>query len=92
MSLRMWTKYLLEEKVTTRPVDDEGRREQVPCRVEERLPTAPWGEAYRLLRQRGLCIEQKTFLFKLVQLGASQSDPAEHCAHCALCALWASKV
>jgi hypothetical protein len=66
MSVKMWTRYLLEETVTTRPVDDEGRREQVPCRVEEKLPTVPWGESYRLLRQKGISVQHKSFLYKLV--------------------------
>ena len=66
MTIKMWYNYLLEETVTTRPVDDEGRREQVPCRVEERLPTAPWPEAYRLLRLKGISVQHKSFLYKLV--------------------------
>ena len=53
MALKMWCSPLLEEKVTTRLLTNEGRREQVPCRVELALPTAPWAESYRLLYPEG---------------------------------------
>ena len=62
----MWYSYLLEQTVTTRQIDEEGRREQVPTRVEEKLPSTPWGESYRLSRLKGLSPDHKSVLFKLI--------------------------
>ena len=63
MALKMWCSPLLEEKVTTRLLANEGRREQVPCRVELALPTAPWAESYCLLCQKGPSPQMKSTLF-----------------------------
>ena len=49
-----------------REVDDDGRRELVPCRVEEHEPEVCWSESYRLLRLKGLSPDQKSLLFKIV--------------------------
>ena len=34
LSVNQWYQYLLETQVTTCVIDDEGRREQIPNRVE----------------------------------------------------------
>ena len=66
MTTKEWYRFLLEENITMREVDADGRRELVPCRVEEHAPEVSWSESYRLLRLKGLCPEQKSLLFKLV--------------------------
>ena len=66
LSVNQWYQYLLETQVTTRVIDDEGRREQIPNRVEELSPTTQWGEVYRLSRLHGLSPSSKSFLFKLI--------------------------
>jgi hypothetical protein len=38
MSVKEWYLLLLEQNVTKREVDQEGRLELIPCRVEERNP------------------------------------------------------
>ena len=53
MTAKEWHKFLLEENVTMRAVDDDGRRELVP-------------ESYRLLSLIGLSPDQKSLLFKIV--------------------------
>jgi hypothetical protein len=66
MTIKEWYRFLLEEKLTTREVDDAGRRELVPCRIEEHHPTVCWPESYRLLRLKGLSPDPKSILFKLI--------------------------
>ena len=66
MSVKDWYKLLLERNVTTREVDQEGRRELVPCKIEERNPTIAWSDSYRVSRLKGLSPDSKSFLFKLV--------------------------
>ena len=48
MSVKQCYTYILERDVIERDIDDEGRRELIPCKVEERDPSAPWMESYRL--------------------------------------------
>ena len=57
MSVKQWYTYLLESKVTMREIDQEGRTEIIPCKVEQRDPAVLWGESYRLSRLRGLSPE-----------------------------------
>ena len=52
--------------MTTREIDQDGRRELIPCRIEELSPTLQWGESYRLSRLHGLSPTSKSFLFKLL--------------------------
>ena len=66
MSMREWYKFLLEENMTMRDIDDEGRKELVPCRVETSDNNYLWSEAYRLSRLRGLTPLEKSNLFCLV--------------------------
>ena len=66
MSVKQWYSYLLEQMVTTREIDQEGRRELIPSRIEELSPSTQWGEAYRLCRLHGLSPSAKSFLFKLL--------------------------
>ena len=49
-----------------REVENEGRTELIPCKVEEREPTVFWSESYRISRQHGLSPQSKSFLFKLI--------------------------
>ena len=50
MSVKEWYRYLLERNVVKRKIDEDGRQELIPCKIEERLPDVPWGESYRLSR------------------------------------------
>ena len=49
-----------------RDIDDDGRKELVPCRVEEREPDVHWSESYRILRLKGISPSQKSLLFCLI--------------------------
>ena len=62
MSVREWYKLLVEKNVTRRIIDEEGRTEPIPCKVEERNPGSHWGESYRLSRLKGISPEDKSFL------------------------------
>ena len=66
MSMREWYKYLLEENVTMRDIDEEGRRELVPCRIELAHRNTSWDESYRLSRLRGLTPAEKSLLFCII--------------------------
>ena len=66
LTVKQWYSYLLEKLVTMREVDQDGRQELVPNRIEESFPTIQWGEPYRLSRLQGLSPSSKSFLFKLV--------------------------
>ena len=46
MNMRDWYNYLLEENVTKRDIDDEGRKELVPCRVEAADISYLWSDCY----------------------------------------------
>ena len=66
MSVRQWYLLLLETNVTKREVDQEGRMELIPCRVEEKNSEVCWSESYRISRLPGLSPDSKSFLFKLI--------------------------
>ena len=66
MSVKEWYLLLVEQNVTKREVDQEGRMEMIPCRVEEKYPEVCWPEVYRISRLPGLSPDSKSFLFKLI--------------------------
>ena len=66
LTVKQWYNYLLEKLVTTREIDQEGRRKLIPNRIEEMSPESQWGESYRLSRLHGLSPVSKSFLFKLI--------------------------
>ena len=68
MSVKQWYTYILERDVIERAIDDEGRRELIPCKVEERNPQAHWYEIYRMSRIKGISPAVTSFNFKLVHL------------------------
>ena len=53
LTVKQWYNYLLEKFVTTREIDQEGRRELIPNRIEELSPNVQWAESYRLARLNG---------------------------------------
>ena len=44
ISVKEWYLLLLEKNVTRREVDQEGRTELIPCRVEEKYPEVFWSD------------------------------------------------
>ena len=66
MSVKEWYQLLVEQNVTKREVDQEGRMEMIPCRVEEKYPEVCWAESYRISRLPGLSPDSKSFLFRLM--------------------------
>ena len=66
MTIKEWYRYLLEKNVTRREVDQEGRTEIIPCKVEERNPEVFWSESYRISRLKGLSPDSKSFLFRMI--------------------------
>ena len=66
MSTKEWYRLLLEKNVTKREIDQEGRLELIPCRVEEKEPQVFWSESYRISRLTGLSPGSKSFLFRLL--------------------------
>ena len=68
MSVKEWYRYLVEKNITKRVAanDDEGRTEQIPCRIEDIFPTVPWSDIYSISRHKGLSPDDKSFLFKLI--------------------------
>ena len=66
MTVNEWYKYLLEQNMTKREVDQEGRLELIPCKVEENYPEVCWAESYRISRLNGLSTGSKSFLFRLL--------------------------
>ena len=46
MTMKQRYRYLLEENVTMKDVDEEGRKELVPCRIELGDPNINWDEPY----------------------------------------------
>ena len=81
MSVKTWYKYLLEERATMRYLDDEGRKELIPCRVEDMDPTFPWSETYGLLRLKGLNPTEKSSLFSLVHELLPSKDRVKPTVH-----------
>ena len=78
MSVKEWYQHLLEKNVTKREIDDEGRTELIPCKVEERDPAVSWSESYRLSRLKGLSPEDKSFLFKLIHTLLPSKERLHH--------------
>ena len=78
MSVKQWYTYLLESKVTMREIDQEGRTEIIPCKVEQRDPAVLWGESYRLSRLRGLSPESKSFLFRMIHTLLPSRERVHH--------------
>ena len=66
MTMKQWYRYLLEENVTMRDVDEEVRKELVPCRIEQGDPNINWNESYRLSRLYGLTPLEKSKLFCII--------------------------
>ena len=64
--------------MTRREVDQEGRTEMIPCRVEDRNPEVAWGESYRLSRLPGLSPGSKSFLFKLIHTLLPSNERLHH--------------
>ena len=60
LTVKQWYDYLLEKMVTTREIDQEGRRQKIPNRIEENSSGIQWGESYRLAPA------SKYSLFKLI--------------------------
>jgi hypothetical protein len=61
LTVKQWYYYLLEKFVTTREIDQEGRGEQIPNRIEELSPNVQWGGSYRLARLYGLSPSSSLF-------------------------------
>ena len=78
MSVRQWYLLLLETNVTKREVDQEGRMELIPCRVEEKNPEVCWSESYRISRLPGLSPDSKSFLFKLIHTLLPSKERIHH--------------
>ena len=64
--------------MTKREIDDEGRTELIPCKVEERDPAVSWSESYRLSPLKGLSPEDKSFLFKLIHTLLPSKERLHH--------------
>ena len=78
MSVKEWYRILLEKFMTMRPVDQEGRMELIPCKVEERDSNVFWSESYRLGRLQGLSPDSKSFLFKLLHTLLPSKERLHH--------------
>ena len=65
MTVSQWYQYLLEEGVTM-VEDQEGRRTARACRVEELQPEVDWRSSFSLARLKGISLDQKSLLFKLL--------------------------
>jgi hypothetical protein len=76
--IKEWYRVLVEKNVTNHEIDDEGRMELVPCKIEERYPLHDWSESYRLCRLQGLDPEIKSFLFKLVHQLLPSKERVHH--------------
>ena len=73
-----WYRFLMEKNVTRREIDDEGRTELIPCKVEERNPDVSWNEAYGLCRLKGLSPDEKSFFFKLIHTLLPSKERLNH--------------
>ena len=78
MSVKEWYKLLLEKYVTIREIDDEGRMELIPCKVEEREPEVFWSESFRISRLQGLSPQNKSFLFRLIHTLLPSKERVHH--------------
>ena len=66
MTIKEWYRFLLEKNVTMRELDQAGRSELIPFKVEMREPNVCWSECYRICRLRGLAPDDISFLFRLI--------------------------
>ena len=78
MSVKEWYRLLLEKNVTMREIDDEGRMELIPCKVEEREPEVFWSESFRISRLHGLSPQNKSFLFRLIHTLLPSKERVHH--------------
>ena len=78
MSINEWYKLLLERNVVKREIDDEGRQELIPCKVEQKLPDVFWSESYRLSRLHGIPPTSKSFMFKLIHMLLPSKERLNH--------------
>ena len=78
MTVKQWYIYLLESKITRREIDQEGRSELIPCKIEQREPDVLWSESYRLSRLRGINPESKSLLFKLIHTLLPSRERVHH--------------
>ena len=70
MSVKEWYRYLLEQRVThsySVPGNLASPLELVKTTAEENSPELNWLSIYQLSRRKGLDMEKKTFLFKLIK-------------------------
>ena len=78
MSVKEWYKYLLERNVVKREIDEEGRQELIPCKVEIDFPNVFWSETYRISRLHGLSPATKSFLFRLTHCLLPSKERLNH--------------
>ena len=78
MTVKEWYKLLLERNVTMRELDQDGSRELIPCKIEERDPSISWNECYRIGRLKGLSPESKSFMFKLIHTLLPSKERVHH--------------
>ena len=78
LSVKEWYRLLLERNMTMRKVDQEGRMELIPSKVEEREPQVFWSESYRISRLKGLSPETKSFLFKMLHTLLPSKERIHH--------------
>ena len=64
--------------MTMKEIDDKGRQELVPCKIEEGTPEVLWSESYRLSRLNGLSPDSKSFLFKLLHTLLPSKERLNH--------------
>ena len=90
VTVKQWYRLLLERGVTHNSVDTESPPLLIPSRTETNHPLVEFATPYRLARLFGLCPEQKTFLFKMLQsllptrvrLHRFGKAPSPDCIHC----------
>ena len=70
MSVKEWYLLLVEKNVTKREVDQEGRMEMIPCRVEEKYHEVCWPDVYRISRLT--CIHHSLDLWNGTYLGKQE--------------------
>ena len=61
-----------------REIDQDGRRELIPCKIEERNPTIAWNDSYSLCRLKGLSPDTKSFLYKLIHTLLPSKERVHH--------------
>ena len=78
MTVKEWYRWLLEKNVVKREVDQQGRWELIPCKVEEREPEVFWAESYRISRLKGLTPGSKSFLFRVLHTLLPSKERLHH--------------